>query len=105
MGYQNLLNTNIKNLRCNLDLTQEEFAEKIGISVQGLSNLERNRYQPTAETVDKICKVFKITPCELLLEKSDDSEVIISNIVALLSQCKKAKLKKIYEIIQKLLKL
>ena len=105
MNYQALLNSNIKKLRCNLDLTQEEFAEKIGISVQGLSNIERNRYQPMAETVDRICKVFNVYPCELLLEESDDNEVIISNIVVLLSQYKKYKLKKIYEILQKLLKL
>ena len=105
MDYQALLNSNIKKLRCNLDLTQEEFAEKIGISVQGLSNIERNRYQPTAETVDRICKVFKVTPCELLLEESEDTEIIVNNIVSLLSQCKKSKLKKIYEILQKLLKL
>ena len=67
MKYQELLNTNIKKLRQENNLTQEEFAEKIGISIQGLSNIERNRYQPTADTIDKICNAFKITPCELLL--------------------------------------
>ena len=53
MNYQELINTNIKNLRKSNNLTQEEFAEKIDISIQGLSNIERNRYQPTAETIDK----------------------------------------------------
>ena len=66
MKYQELINKNIKELRQANNLTQEEFAEKIGISIQGLSNIERNRYQPAAETVDKICKAFKITPAELL---------------------------------------
>lgn len=105
MDYQTLLNTNIKNLRNSHNLTQEEFAEKIGISVQGLSNLERNRYQPTAETVDKICKVFKISPVELLIEPVEGNDEIIKNIISVLMQCKKNKLKKIYEIILMLTKL
>jgi len=105
MDYQTLITSNIKNLRCSRNLTQEEFAEKIGISVQGLSNIERNRYQPTAETVDRICKVFKISPCELLLNPSNENEVIINNISLMLSQCSKAKLKKIYNIISIMIKL
>lgn len=105
MDYQTLINKSIKDLRKKHGLTQEQFCEKIGISLQGLSNLERNRYQPTAETIDKICKVFKITPNELLLEPNKENEDIIKNITTLLSSCSKAKLKKIYSIIQILIKL
>ena len=104
MKYQELLNTNIKKLRQENNLTQEEFAEKIGISIQGLSNIERNRYQPTADTIDKICNAFKITPCELLLNPKVDNEEIIKNINSLLSECKKSKLKKIYDILLLMLK-
>ena len=99
MNYQKLINANIKALRVKLGLTQEEFAEKIGISIQGLSNIERNRYQPTSDTIDKICKNFKISPVELLLTKSNTNENLIKNINALLLQCSSYKLKQIYEII------
>ena len=102
MKYQELINTSIKNLRKSNNLTQEEFAEKIDISIQGLSNIERNRYQPTADTIDKICKAFKITPAELLLGQNDNE--IINNITLLLTNCPKNKLKKIYEIIKILIK-
>lgn len=102
MKYQELINTNIKNLRKSNNLTQEEFAEKIDISIQGLSNIERNRYQPTADTIDKICKAFKITPAELLLGQNDNE--IINNITLLLTNCPKNKLKKIYEVIKILIK-
>ena len=105
MKYQTLINKNIKELRLNNNLTQEEFAEKIDISVQGLSNIERNRYQPTASTIDKICNVFDITPVELLLAKPDTSQDIIKNITLLLSNCSDKRLKKIYEIILMMLKL
>lgn len=102
MKYQELINTSIKNLRKSNNLTQEEFAEKIDISIQGLSNIERNRYQPTADTIDKICKAFKITPAELLLGQNDNK--IINNITLLLTNCPKNKLKKIYEVIKILIK-
>lgn len=99
MGYQKLINENIKELRLKHGLTQEEFAEKIDISIQGLSNIERNKYQPTAETIDKICKNFKITPIELLLTKNKSNREILTNINSILSQCSSYKLKQIYEII------
>ncbi len=105
MDYQALINKSIKDLRKKQGLTQEQFCEKIEISLQGLSNLERNRYQPTAETIDKICKVFKITPSELLIEPNKNNEEIIKNITTLLSNCTKTKLKKIYKIIEILIKL
>ncbi len=100
MKYQKLINSNIKNLRIKNGLTQEEFAEKIGISIQGLSNLERNRYQPTSETIDKICKNFNISPVELLLSKNKDNENLLKNINSLLNECSVAKLKQIFEIIR-----
>lgn len=99
MDYQKLINTNIKALRQEHHLTQEEFAERIGISIQGLSNIERNRYQPTAETIDKICLAFEITPAQLLVTRSKAKEDTISNVVTLLKDCPPKKLKKIYDII------
>ena len=104
MKYLNLLSTNIKNLQLKHHLTQEEFAEKIGLTTNGISNIERNRYQPTAETIDKICKAFSITPQELLITNSETNEDIINNIITLLNQCRAKKLKKIYDIIAILVK-
>jgi len=99
MKYQKLLSTNIKNLRQRNNLTQEEFAEKIGLSLNGVSNIERNRYQPTAATIDKICEVFEITPQELLVVNSKNNVEMIRNITAALSAFPPKKLKQIYEII------
>ena len=100
MNYQKLLNSNIKALRLKFGLTQEEFAERVGISIQGLSNIERNRYQPTSSTVDKICKSFNLSPVELLFTNSQTNDNIIQNINVLLKKCSTYKLKQIYEIIQ-----
>lgn len=104
MDYQKLINTNIKELRLKHHLTQEEFAEKIGVSLQGVSNIERNRYQPTSKTIDNICKAFNITPVELLLIKSVNNQELIKNINTMLMACSNRKLKQIYDIISVLLR-
>lgn len=104
MKYLKLLSSNIRSLRLKYNLTQEEFAEKVGLTTNGVSNIERNRYQPTAETVDKICKAFDITPQELLITNSEVNQDVINNIVTLLNQAKPRTLKKIYEIVTILVK-
>ena len=103
MGYQELINSNIKKLRLTNNFTQEEFAEKIGLSIQGLSNIERNRYQPTSDTVDKICSAFNITAVELLLSDLNSNDDVINNINVLLKQCSRKKLENIYKIISLLI--
>ena len=100
MDYQQIINSNIKQLRLSKNLTQEEFAEVIGVSVQGISNIERNRYQPNSETVNKICRAFKISPAELLITEGKTNQEIIDNINILLKKCSKYKLKQLYEIIK-----
>lgn len=106
MKYQKLINSNIKALRQKNNLTQEEFAEKIGISIQGLSNIERNRYQPNSETIDKICKAFEISPLELLMSNTNSKiNEHLDNINSLLIGCSVTKLKKICEIIKILVKM
>ena len=104
MDYQKLINSNIKELRLKNGLTQEEFAEKIGISIQGVSNIERNRYQPTADTVNKICKTFKITPLELLMTKSKTNNELFTNITSLLANCSHKNLKIIYDVVLAIIK-
>ena len=105
MNYQKLINTNIKNLRLMHNLTQENFAEKTGISVQGLSNIERNKYQPSSDTVDRICAAFNIHPIELLLcGDKNSNETLISDIIAKLKLCDNKQLSQISEIISILLK-
>ena len=104
MNYQELINSNIKKLRLENHLTQEQFAEKVGLSLQGLSNIERNRYQPTSATIDKICKTFKITPMELLISKTNKNKNILNNIYTLLENCSTQKLNQIYDIISILIK-
>lgn len=100
MSYQEIINSGIKRLRLNQNLTQEQFAEKINMSVQGYRNLEHNKYQATAETVDKICEVFNISPVQLLLpEPQKDLNKIIELINNKLNTCNIDKLIRINNMI------
>ncbi len=100
MDYQQLINTGIKNLRRKHNLTQDKFAEYVGLSVQGLRNLEQNKYQPTSDTVDNICKFFKISPIDLLLQElPKDKHEIVKLIQNKLALCSKDELFRISDII------
>lgn len=100
MSYQKLITNGIKRLRFKSKLTQEQFAEKINMSVQGYRNIEHNKYLPTAETIDKICEVFDISPVELLLPDSQNDLIEIKDLINFkLNNCELEKLIKINSII------
>jgi len=48
------------------DMTQAELANKAGISVGYLSQIEQNKVSPAEKTIDKIAKAFGVTRNELL---------------------------------------
>jgi len=88
MGYQNLLCTNIKNLRLSKNMTQAKFAETIGLSVEAVRNIEHQKYTPSANTIDVICSKFGLSPIDLLVgELSDEQSAIISIINDKLKDC------------------
>ena len=53
--------------RIHAGLKQNALAEKIGISNNYLSSIERGRENPTLETFIAICKVLQVTPDYLLM--------------------------------------
>jgi len=49
-----------------LDLTQEELAEKVGVSRAYMGFIEQSRNVPSLETLEKIAKALKVKTNELL---------------------------------------
>lgn len=66
---------NIKNLRKQMNLTQDEFAKKIGISRSYLGDLENNRRNLSTETAKKISKKLGISLLYLLEGKLTLSDI------------------------------
>ena len=57
---------NVKRIRTNKRLTQEEFAKEVGISRSYLGDLENDRKSPTVETLEKISSKMETTVRYLL---------------------------------------
>ena len=55
-------------------LTQEQLAEKIGMTNNYISNIENNYSIPSLETLIKICEELNITPDSLLIGTVYSSE-------------------------------
>lgn len=56
---------NIRNYRRKQDLTQEEFAERLGVSYQSVSRWENGATYPDIELLPAISKLLGITVDEL----------------------------------------
>jgi len=71
MGTKEILAKNIKELREDLDLLQEELAGKVGLNRPAISLIESCKREVTSVELAKLAKVFDVTVDELL---SDDRE-------------------------------
>ncbi|MCB2196867.1 MAG: helix-turn-helix transcriptional regulator [Bacteroidetes bacterium] len=58
--------------RAILDITQEELAQKIGVSRQTINSIETNRYVPSTILALKISRVFKKPVNEIFQLENDD---------------------------------
>lgn len=56
---------NIKAQRLKRDLTQEAFAELIGMSYEGYQKIELGKRSVSLKTIEKIAKALKIDPVRL----------------------------------------
>lgn len=63
-----IFQNNFLQLKCKNHLTQREIAEKLGYPISTISNWCAGRMFPSADAIDDICDLFKITPSELFEE-------------------------------------
>ncbi len=56
----------VKRLRDKRALTQEELAEKAGLTVAALSRIERNNAEPRPTTRRKLAEALGVDPSELI---------------------------------------
>ena len=62
-------NLRLKAARAGLDLSQQELAERVGVSRQTISAIEKGDYNPTIQLCVKICKALGRTLDELFWEE------------------------------------
>ena len=61
-------NLRLKAARAGLDLSQQELAERVGVSRQTISGIEKGDYNPTINLCIAICKALGKTLDELFWE-------------------------------------
>jgi putative transcriptional regulator len=58
--------------RAKLDMTQQQLADKVGVSRQTINSIEAERYVPSTVLAIKISDVFKTTVNEIFNLDKDD---------------------------------
>lgn len=65
------LHERIKKIRVDLKLTQQQYADELGISRDTVNNLERGRMQIKEMYIRLICKTFRVNYFWLMEEKGE----------------------------------
>ena len=76
------MNERIKNLRKSLNMTQEEFSKRIGLSRNFIAQVEIGAKTPSERTISDICREFEVNDewlrngtGEMRIQKSKDEEI------------------------------
>jgi putative transcriptional regulator len=58
--------------RAKLNITQQDLADKVGVSRQTINSIEAERYVPSTVLAIKISNVFNVTVNEIFKLEKDD---------------------------------
>ena len=90
------MNTRIQQIRKTVGMTQDEFAEKIGLSKNFVWMIEKGERIPSERTIKDICRTFKVNYTwlvhgsgEMFEDDDGDAQAIID--AALNGQCQFAR--------------
>ena len=62
-----IINTRIKELRARYNLTQDELADKVGVTRQTMLYLEKGKYNPSLVLAYKVAKALNATIEEVFI--------------------------------------
>jgi transcriptional regulator with XRE-family HTH domain len=65
-GIMGHISENVKRLRQKLGLTQEQLAERIGVSFPRISEIENNKGEPKITTIEKVAIGLGVSVMELI---------------------------------------
>lgn len=57
---RNRFGKRLRKIRRNKDLTQEQLAEAVGVSLDFISNIERGKSAPSFPTIEKLAEVLQV---------------------------------------------
>ncbi len=71
MDMRQLVGRNVRRIRLERGLTQEQFAERSGFSQQYISDLERGRRNPTVVSLFELAQALHAAPIDLIAPDKD----------------------------------
>lgn len=74
-----IFSKNLKYYRIKESFRQEDLAEKIGLTDKYISDLERAKFSPSLETIEKLANALNIT-ADILLKDDKTLEITITRI-------------------------
>jgi transcriptional regulator with XRE-family HTH domain len=69
MELKDVLATNVRLLRQKIGITQEELAERTGVSSRYVGSIERARVSASVTVLGKLAKAFDVDPCKLITHR------------------------------------
>ncbi|MDD3593117.1 MAG: helix-turn-helix transcriptional regulator [Candidatus Gastranaerophilales bacterium] len=89
MDIKKALGKKIQAIRKQKKLTQEKLAELIDIEIPSLSNIERGKFSPAVDTLQKIAKALDVEISDLYKFSKVNHEDMVNEICSKLPQNKK----------------
>jgi putative transcriptional regulator len=62
----------LKVFRAMHDLTQEDLAEKVGVTRQTINAIEKSKYNPSLELVFKLARLFEVKIEEIFIYDEEE---------------------------------
>ena len=95
MELQKIFGLNVRNHRKALELTQEELAERVEVTIETIGKIERGVAAPTFNTAEKIAGALKVNPVA-----DDERSHILSEINQTLSGLNNDQLARVFKMIE-----
>ena len=73
MDLKEVLATNLRRLRHERELTQEDVAEATGLSSRYIGSIERARVSASVTILGKLADALEVNPCSLITEDAQVS--------------------------------
>jgi transcriptional regulator with XRE-family HTH domain len=105
MNSKRAIGKRIKIVRQQKGLTQDEFAEQVGLSSKYISGIERGVENPTMDTLLRLAKVLGVQPYDLFLfgESEESEKVLRKGIEKMVREADRAKLQLYFDVMRKVL--
>ena len=66
MDIRRAMAANVRRIRAERGLSQEDLADRSGISVRYLGSIERGTTAATVVVLERLARALRVTPCDLL---------------------------------------